>query len=257
MYIDTHAHLYLDRFDIDRDEVIRRARSSKIEKIINVGIDLATGQESIELAEKYDFIYATAGIHPNETAKASENYLPVVENMLKHPKVVALGEIGLDYYWDFSPKDVQKKILMQQVQLAESMNVPVIIHTRKAWHDILPFFEKEFKRKIKGVFHCYSGDIQQAERILELGFHISFTGVVTYKNSNAIEIAKHIPNNRLLLETDCPFMPPVPHRGKRSEPAYIPLIAEKIAYAKRISLEDLAKITTENAEKLFRFNDKT
>ncbi|MBN2008934.1 TatD family hydrolase [candidate division KSB1 bacterium] len=251
MFVETHAHLNLNQFDVDRDEVVQCAQENGIEKIINIGIDIPTSNESIRLAETYESVYAAVGMHPNDAVKAPLDYLKQVTTMLKHPKVVAIGEIGLDYYWDYTPADIQKRVLREQLELAIMADLPVIIHTRNAWPDILEILESDFANKLRGVFHCFSGDAEHAQRVLDLGYHISFTGVLTFKNSRAIDIAATIPAERLMLETDCPFMAPVPHRGKRCEPAYIPIIAETLAHARKINIEELAAQTTANARNLF------
>ena len=251
MYIDSHAHINFNRFDEDRDEVIQRAKNCGIDYILNIGIDLSTSKQSIKLAEKYELIYATVGVHPHDAGKVKPEHWQQFEKMLEHPKVVAIGEIGLDFYRNYSPRDVQHKVLQRQLQLAVDTNMPIIVHTRNAWPDILSIFEGEYRGKLAGVFHCFSGEEEHARRVLDLGFYISFTGVVTFKKSQALEIAKKIPLNRILLETDCPFMAPMPFRGKRCEPAYIPFIAEKIAEVRAVDEQELARQTSENVKELF------
>lgn len=251
MFIDSHAHINFPNFDKDRDKVVERARASDIDYILNIGVDLPNSRESIRLAEKHDLIYAAVGIHPHDAVNVPSDYLKELEAMLQHPKVVAVGEIGLDFYRNYSPRDIQRKILLDQLQLAVATNLPVIVHTRNAWSEILDIFQGEFKGKLKGVFHCFSGDEKIARRVLEFGFNISFTGVVTFKNARALEVAKTVPIDRLLLETDCPFMAPFPYRGKRCEPAYIPIIADKIAEAKGCDEKVVAKKTSENVKRLF------
>ncbi len=252
MFIDTHAHLNLNQFDNDRDQAVERALQQKVTAIINVGIDIATSRESIALAERSEHIYAAAGMHPNESARASLDYLKQINSLLKHSGVVAIGEIGLDYYRDDAPADIQQRVLREQLDLAVMTDMPVIIHTRQAWDDILRILKADYNAQLRGVFHCFSGNYEQAQAVLDLGFHISFTGVLTFKNAKAAEIAARLPLDRLLLETDSPFMAPVPHRGKRCEPAYVPLIAEKLAAIKAVSIEEVAEQTTANARKLFR-----
>jgi len=251
MYIDSHAHINFNRFDEDRDEVIQRAKNCGIDYILNIGIDLSTSRQSIKLAEKYELIYASVGVHPHDAEKVKPEHWKQLEKMIEHPKVVAVGEIGLDFYRNYSPRDVQHKVLRRQLQLAVDTNMPIIVHTRNAWPEILNIFEGEYKGKLTGVFHCFSGEEEHVKRVLDLGFYISFTGVVTFKKSQALEIAKKIPLNRILLETDCPFMAPTPFRGKRCEPAYIPFIAEKIAEVRGIDEQELARQTSENVKKLF------
>jgi len=252
IFVDSHAHLDFDQFDHDRDAVIQNARLANISAIINIGINLETSKKSIELAETYDFIYATAGIHPHDAGEIKSDQWSELIQLFKHPKIIAVGEIGLDYYRDYSPRDVQKKVLLKQLDLAIENDLSVIIHTRNAWSDIMPIITEQYRSKLTGVFHCFSGTEHHAKTLLDLGYFISFTGVVTFKNANALKIAAdYVPLDRLLLETDCPFMAPVPFRGKRCEPAHIPYIARKIAEAKDIDIAEVAHQTTENVKQLF------
>lgn len=258
--IDSHAHLDFADFDADRDQVIQNARAARIAAIINVGIDLVTSQKAIALAQTYDLVYATVGIHPHEAAAVPEQQWSQLMALYQQPKVVAVGEIGLDFYRDYAPHDLQISVFRRQLELALQHQLPVIIHTRNAWSEILPIMTKEYRDRLQGVFHCFSGGEQQARQLLDAGYYISFTGVVTFKNAQALPIAAdYVPLDRLLLETDCPFMAPVPYRGKRCEPAHIPYIAQKIAAAKKISLVELAQATNYNVQKLFgiKMNDAT
>ena len=252
-FVDTHAHLDFDSFDKDRDVVVENARLANLGAIINIGINLETSKKSIELAEKFDMVYASVGVHPHDADEMRDEWWPEIVRLYQHPRVVAIGEIGLDYYRDYSPHDVQKRILLRQLDLAVEHSFPVIIHTRSAWPDILPIVSSEnYRNKLRGVFHCFSGSKEQTRSVLDLGYHISFTGVVTFKNASPLTIAAdYVPMDRLMLETDCPFMAPAPYRGKRCEPAYVPAIAQKIAEAKNISVAELARQTTANAENLF------
>ncbi len=250
--VDTHAHLYFENFDPDRNAVIERAHQAGIVQIINIGIDLETSQQSIRLAEQHNLIFASAGIHPNESHAVEADYLPRLEKLIQHPKVVAVGEIGLDYYRDYATPKQQKEVLTSQLNLAVAHNLPVIIHTRDAWFDIFSALYPFCQQGLTGVFHCFSGTIEHAKRVLDLGFFISFTGVVTFKNASKLrEIVRFVPTDRILLETDCPFMAPVPFRGKRCEPVHVIPIAEKIAEIKSTSLEDLAWQTNKNVKDLF------
>lgn len=252
LFIDTHAHLDFDQFKQDQDSVIKNALLANVSNIINIGINLETSKKSIELAEKYEFIYATAGIHPHDSSEMKSDAWDELVKIYKHPKVVAIGEIGLDYYRDYSSRDVQSRILLKQLDLAVEYQLPVIIHTRNAWQDILPIMTQQFRNRLNGVFHCFSGSEKEAKAVLNAGYFISFTGVVTFKNAQALSIAAdYVPLDRLLLETDCPFMAPVPFRGKRCEPAHVPFIANKIAEAKKIDVAELAHQTNLNVEKLF------
>lgn len=251
-FVDSHAHLDFENFNHDRDSVIKNAQLANIAAIINIGINIETIKKSIEYAESHSFIYATAGIHPNDANNMEPHKWEEFLELLKYPKVVAIGEIGLDYYRDYSPHDVQQKILQRQLELAVEHDLPVVVHTRNAWQDVLPIFTEQYRGKLKGVFHCFSGLETEAKAVLDAGYFISFTGVVTFKNAKALNIAaNYIPLDRLLLETDCPFMAPEPFRGKRCEPAYIPYIARKIAEARNIALAELASATNKNVETLF------
>lgn len=251
-FVDSHAHLDFENFNQDRDAVIKNARLANIAAIINVGINIETIKKSIALAESYSFIYATAGIHPNDANEMEPHHWEELLELLEHPKIIAIGEIGLDYYRDYSPHHVQQEILQRQLELAVEHDFPVVIHTRNAWPDVLPIFTEQYRGKLRGVFHCFSGFQNEAKALLNAGYFISFTGVVTFKNANALSIAaNYVPLDRLLLETDCPFMAPEPFRGKRCEPAYVPYIARKIAAARKVDVAELAYQTNQNVEKLF------
>jgi len=251
-FIDTHAHLDFENFDQDRDAVIKNAQLANVSAIINIGINFETSRKSIELAEKYDFIYATTGIHPHDSKDMRSDQWGEFTELLSHPKIVAIGEIGLDYYRDYSPRDVQMEVLHKQLDLAVEHDLPVVVHTRYAWQDILPIFMEQYRGKLKGVFHCFSGSEREAKIVLDSGYFISFTGVVTFKNAKALNIAaNYVSLDRLLLETDCPFMAPVPFRGNRCEPAHIPFIAKKISEARKMDVAELACQTNKNVENLF------
>ncbi len=250
--VDSHAHLHFDQFKNDRQQVIQNARLAGITTIINIGTDLRTSQQSVSLAENYDFIFAAVGVHPNDSPRMQPNLWEKLKSLYQHDKVVAIGEIGLDYYRNVARSAVQKAALIRQLEWAVELDLPVVIHARQAWGDILTILAGDFRHKVRGVFHCFSGLEEEARLVLNLGFYISFTGVVTFKNSQALRVAaEFVPLDRLLLETDCPFMAPVPYRGQRNEPAYVPILAEKIAEAKRINLADLARQTNENVKNLF------
>ncbi|NMB42408.1 MAG: TatD family hydrolase [Firmicutes bacterium] len=250
--VDSHAHLDLRNFNRDRKKVIQRAMDRGLKLIINIGIDLFTSQRSISLAEKYPLIYTSVGIHPHNAAKVPPDYLQKLEEMTHHPKVVALGEMGLDFYRDRSPRPVQREVFRQQLRLAKKVNKPIIIHDRDAHKEIVKILEEEGLPDSKGVIHCFSGDLDLAKKCLEMGFYISIAGPVTYaKNHKLREVAAAVPLKRLLIETDAPFLPPVPLRGKRNEPAYVTYVAEKVAALKYISTEDLGRICLENTQRLF------
>lgn len=249
--VDTHAHLDFNQFEGDRDAVLYRAEENGVRQVITIGIDVATSRKSIELAEKYSMVYAAVGIHPHDVAKAAAGDLEEIEAMLAHPKVVALGEVGLDFYYHYSPEEVQRKYLKIFLDWSLEDGKPLIIHTRDADEAILTILRERSRAGWRGVFHCFSGDLRMAEKVLEMGFHISFTGNVTYKNSSSAAVMAAVPLERLMVETDCPFMAPVPHRGRRNEPAYVQLVAQKLAEVKQVSFETAARQTTANAMALF------
>lgn len=249
--VDTHAHLDFNQYDADRDMVIYRAREANVRGIVNIGIDLRTSRKSIELAEAHPNMFAAAGIHPHDVGDATEADIEELFDLLKHPRVVAIGEVGLDFYRNLSPQDLQRKMLRIFLDWSLGKEMPIIIHTRDADEAMLSLLQERCKSGWRGVFHCFSGDEKMSEKVLNLGFHISFTGAITYKNARAVDVLTDVPVEKLLLETDCPFMAPVPHRGKRNEPAYVNLIAQKIAQVKDKSVEEVAQITSHNAERLF------
>lgn len=252
MLFDTHVHLNADQFFDDRDEVIQRALDAGVTNMVVVGFDRKTIPLALEIAEQYDFIYAAIGWHPVDAIDMKEEDLLWIEELSTHPKVVAIGEMGLDYHWDKSPKDIQKEVFRKQIQLAKKLKMPIIIHNREATEDVITILEEERADEVGGIMHCYSDHVEYVQRCLDLGFYISLGGPVTFKNAkDPKEVAKIVPLDRLLIETDCPYLAPHPHRGKRNEPAYVKLVAETIAEIKGISLEELAQRTTENAKKLF------
>ncbi len=268
MYIDSHAHLTSSQFDTDREDVIARARDAGVRIIINPATDVDDSRRILELAEKHENVFACVGIHPHESAKADQASLDEIERLSQHPKVVAIGEIGLDYYYDFSPKDVQKEIFKAQIDIARRRELPIVIHTRDSNDDTVAIVQEAVVRfpdwrqsqkpphsrypAPKGVFHCFSGDAQLAWKVINLGFYVSLPGIVTFKKAEqAVEVASRVSCEHFLLETDSPYLAPVPHRGKRNEPANIPLIAERIAALQHLSIEDIARATNYSAYRLF------
>ena len=251
MLIDTHAHLYFNQFDEDRKQVIERAHDAGVTKIINIGIDIETSRQCIELAEQNDGLFAAVGIHPNDSTKLDDEALAELKKWAKHPKVVAIGEIGLDFYRDWAPVQTQESALRKQIDLAKEVGLPIVIHNREAGREILDILKSEGVDGLSGVFHCFSENQKIAEEILDLGFHISFTGNLTFKKSELPAVAEQVPLERLLLETDCPFLSPEPRRGRRNEPAHVIHIAQKLAEIKTTTRADLEKRTTANAESLF------
>jgi TatD DNase family protein len=252
MLIDTHCHLGFSQYDNDREKVIQRAIKNKVSRIITIGTDLSSSQKAIELAEKFAVIYAAVGIHPNDYLGLKEKHFDQLKALAAHEKVVAFGEIGLDYYRMSIPVKKQQDLFKTQVKLAHSLKLPLIIHNRDAHNDIYHILVEEHTEEISGVLHSFTGDDHFLESVLALNFYVSFTGSITFKNASYDAIVEKVPLERLLLETDSPFLTPVPFRGRRNEPAYLKYIAEKIAQVKKISTAELAKITTENTRRLFK-----
>lgn len=246
---DSHAHYTDKAFNDDRENMLGSLRESGICGVINCGADIESSVFSVELANKYDYIYAACGIHPEEADKIPENYIEIIRNLATNEKCVAIGEIGLDYYWRQDTKEKQKELFENQILLSKELDLPIIVHDREAHGDTLEILKKH---KPKGVLHCFSGSPETAEEILKLGMYIGLGGALTFKNARkAVEVAQMLPLDRLLLETDCPYMAPVPFRGKRNYSGYIPYIAEKIAEIKGIDTQTVLDITSENAKKLF------
>lgn len=246
---DSHAHYTDKAFNDDRKELLDSLRESGICGIINCGADLKSSEESLKLSDDYPFIFAACGIHPEEVDYLPENYIDIIREMAKNKQCVAIGEIGLDYYWRQDNKELQKKVFEEQILLAKGLDLPVIVHDREAHEDTLNILKKH---KPKGVLHCFSGSIETAKEILKLGMYIGLGGAVTFKNAKKpVEVAEMLPLDRLLLETDCPYMAPVPMRGKRNCSAYIEFVAEKIGEIKGIEPQLVTDQSTENAKKLF------
>jgi TatD DNase family protein len=255
MFFDTHAHLNAEQYNEDLQEVIDRALSEGISNIVVVGFDRPTIEKAMELTEKYDFIYASIGWHPVDAIDMTEEDLQWIEELSGHPKVVALGEMGLDYYWDKSPKDIQQEVFRKQIRLAKKVKLPIVIHSRDATADIVEILKEEGAGEVGGIMHCFSGSPEIAQECVDMNFYISLGGPVTFKNAKKPkEVADIIPLEKLLIETDCPYLTPHPHRGKRNEPSYVKLVAEQIAEIKGLSTEEVAQATTENAKKLFGIN---
>lgn len=255
MLFDTHVHLNADQFQEDIEEVIERALATGIKYMVVVGFDRPTILKAIELAENYDFLYASVGWHPVDAIDMKEEDLVWLEELSEHPKVVALGEMGLDYYWDKSPKEIQKEVFRKQIQLAKKVKLPIIIHNRDATADIVEILKEENAGDVGGIMHCFSGSPEIAKECIKMNFYISLGGPVTFKNAKQPKkVAEEIPLDRLLIETDCPYLTPHPYRGKRNEPSYVKLVAEQIAEIKNVSFEEVSRITTENAKILFGIN---
>lgn len=251
MLTDSHTHLNAEQFNEDQDEVIQRALDAGVTRIVNVGFNRETIPGSIALAERYDFIYSTVGWHPVDTIDMTPDDLTWIEDLCKHEKVVAIGEIGLDYYWDKSPIDVQQRVFREQIRLARKLSMPIVIHNRDAHQDILHILKEEKAAEVGGIMHCFSGSWETAKQCLDMNFHISFGGPVTFKNAKQPkEVLAQVPLDRLLIETDAPYLTPHPFRGKRNETAYVRLVAETAAEIRGMTIEEIAEITTGNAIRL-------
>ncbi len=252
--IDSHAHLDDRRYDGDREQMLQRAREAGVERFVTIGCDLATSRAAVELADRYPFVYATVGVHPHEVRHIQDGWYDELRGLARHPKVVAYGEIGLDYHYDHSPRDVQRARFREQARLARELGLPIVVHTREAQEDTIAVLTEERASEPGGVFHCFSGDARLAKDALALGFYLSFSGVLTFQNATMLrEIAATVPMDRLLIETDCPYLTPVPHRGKRNEPAFVGFVARTLATIKSVSAEEIDRVTSENARRLFRF----
>lgn len=255
MLFDSHSHMDSEKFKNDRDQVIMEAYHSGVSLIMNPGANYESSINAVKLAEKYDFIYAAVGVHPHDADTMDDMMLSLIKAMARKEKVKAIGEIGLDYHYDFSPRDVQKKWFRKQLQLAKSMNLPVIIHDREANQDVLDILKEEQSFETGVLMHCYSGSAELARQYIKLGAYLSIAGPVTFKNARKLlEVVEAVPLDRLLIETDSPYLTPVPYRGKRNDSSKVRYVAEKIAEIKDITFEEVAKATMENAKKYFRID---
>ena len=251
--IDTHSHYNDEKFDNDRDEVIQNITNSGITTIINAGYSLESSKRAIEIANNYDFMYATVGVSPNDIENLENNYIEQIKEMAKEQKVIAIGEIGLDYYWNKENKETQKEIFIKQVELANQLGLPIVIHTRDAVMDTIDILKNKVNCNKKGVFHCCPLNTELIKEGLKLGFYISFAGPITFKNSkNAEEIVKMVPIDRILIETDSPYLSPEPVRGTRNDSRNIKYIAQKIAQIKNMPIENIAKQIQKNAKTIFK-----
>lgn len=251
MFFDTHAHLNDERFDDDRSELIESLAENGIGYVCEIGYDTESSAKAYELSQKYDFIYAAAGVHPHDSEALTDGGLDEIKALLTKDKVVALGEIGLDYYYDNSPRDVQKKWFIKQLELACEMKCPISVHTRDAMEDTINILKSYGPGD--GIIHCYSGSKESAKIFLDMGYYISFAGPVTFKNANSIlDVIKYVPLERMLTETDSPYLSPVPYRGKRNCPIYVKEVAKTIAAVRGMDLEEIAEITSNNAKKIYQ-----
>lgn len=247
---DSHAHYDNSRFDADRDELLRSLPEKGVIRVINAAADMSSAEMSCELADRYDYIYAAVGVHPHSAKEWDEGYLPRLRELAENPKVIAVGEMGLDYHYDYSPRDVQREVFEHQLRLARELELPVIIHDREAHGDMYDILRRY--APLRGVMHCFSGSVELAEDTLRIGLHIGLGGAVTFKNARTpVEVAAMVPQDRLLLETDAPYMTPVPYRSQRNDSSYISLVAEKIAEVRGCDAQQLLIRTAHNASELF------
>jgi TatD DNase family protein len=250
---DSHAHLTMEAFDADREAVIERARAAGLRHLVTVSSYVGDAARCAELAARHDFIHFTAGVHPHEAKEFTPEVAAGVRSAATHPKAVALGEIGLDYHYDRSPRPEQRRVFAAQIALALELELPIVIHTREAWEDTFALLDQTGAARAGGVFHCFSGGVAEARRALDLGFFLSFSGTVTFKNAGPVaEAAAFAPLDRLLTETDAPFLTPHPHRGRRNEPAHVLLVAERIGALKGLATEAIGAAATRNLQTVFR-----
>lgn len=253
--IDSHAHLNDPRFSSDVAEVVARAKENGVKGIINVGYDVSSSQTAVQLAEEFPGLYAVVGVHPHDAKIWDAGVEAAIRNLASHRKVVAIGETGLDYYYDNSPREVQQAVFRAQLALARELKLPAVIHSREAARDTLEILQ-EFP-DVRCVLHCYSGSFEMAQEYMKLGHYFSTGGPITFKNAHRLRrVIEQIPLEHMLLETDCPYLAPVPHRGKRNEPAYLPLIAEQLAQLHSVSVTDAAAITERNTRVFFGINEE-
>lgn len=251
MLFDSHAHLDDEQFEEDREAVIERAVAGGVGYILNAGACMASSARAVQLAQSHAVIYAAVGIHPHSAAAMTDADAEQLLTWAKDPKVVAIGEIGLDYHYDFSPREVQRAVFTRQMELAKVADLPIIVHDREAHADVADLIRRQGKG-LRGVLHCYSASLEMAREYVKQGFYISIAGPLTFKNAARLpDVVRKIPADRLLIETDCPYLAPHPLRGKRNEPAHVRYVAEKVAELRGISLDEVAALTTDNAKRLF------
>ena len=256
MLIDSHCHLDAKRFNDDRAAMIARARQAGVRRMVTIGCDVENSERALGLAATHEDIYATVGVHPHEAAEAKSDFIDQLSSLSAHPKCVAMGECGLDYYYDHSPREIQQRVFAAQIDLAQERKLPLVIHVRDAWDDCLQLLRDRIlpdeSGRSPGVIHCFSGTLEQAKASLDLGFFISIPGIVTFAKPGELpDVVKQVPLDRLLIETDSPYLAPKPHRGKRNEPAYVAHVAEKVAQLRDVPLSDIIEATGHNARALF------
>jgi TatD DNase family protein len=255
MLIDSHAHIQGKEYAGEVDAVIARARAGGVETIIAVGGagDMSSNKEAVALAAQFENIYATVGMHPHDAKDVGNDELRALRDLTSQPKVIAVGETGLDYYYDHSPHDVQRRVFAQFIHMARETELPIVVHERDAAREVAELLRSEGSGKLRGVIHCFTGDYEAARTYLDLGLYLSFTGIITFKNAEPLrDVVGKVPLDRIFVETDSPYLTPVPHRGKRNEPAYVRFVADTLANVKKLTLEEVARVTTANVKNLFR-----
>jgi len=255
MLIDSHAHIQGKEYTGEAEAVIERARAAGVEKIITVGGagDMSSNTEAVVLADSFPNVYATVGMHPHDAKDVGAHELQTLKELATSPKVIAVGETGLDYYYSHSPHDVQRRVFGQFIHMARDTDLPIVVHERDAARDAAELLRAEGSAKLRGVIHCFTGDYEAACAYLDLGFYLSFTGIITFKNAEPLrEVVRKVPLEKMFVETDSPYLTPVPHRGRRNEPAFVRFVAETIAKVKGVELAEVARVTSENVKKLFR-----
>ncbi|MBI3302659.1 MAG: TatD family hydrolase [Deltaproteobacteria bacterium] len=252
--VDSHAHIQGSEFAADVAQVIRRAQEAGVEKIVVVGGsgDLSSNQAALELANFSPGLFATVGMHPHDAKAVSEEDIERLKVLARNPKVVAVGETGLDFYYDHSPREIQIELFCRFIHMARQAGLPIVVHNREAQREVAELIRNEGKRELRGVIHCFTGDYEAAKEFLDLGFYLSFTGIITFKNADSLrDVVRKLPLDRILVETDSPYLAPVPHRGKRNEPAFVRFVAETVARVRGVALEEVAHATSLNAQRLF------
>ena len=255
MLIDSHAHIQGSEYASEVEAVVQRAREAGVETIIVVGGagELSSNQAAVALAESHRALYATVGMHPHDAKDVGEDEIEKLKHLTAKAKVIAVGETGLDFYYNHSPREVQRKVFARFIQMARETNLPLVVHERDAFQDAAELLRSEGRGQLRGVIHCFTGDYQAARQYLDLGFYLSFTGIITFKNAQALrDVVRDVPLERMFMETDSPYLTPIPHRGKRNEPAYVRFVAETIAKVKGLTFEEVARVTSNNVRELFR-----
>jgi len=250
--IDSHCHLDFKQYNGIRDEVVAEANDAGVHTIVNIGVDLPTSKRSMELAERFDCVYATVGVHPHDAKTLDDKTLDALRKLARHKKVVAIGEIGLDFYRDLSPRQVQRQAFRQQLELAVELRKPIVIHTRESFNETLSIVEEYRSDLLGGVFHCFPGDLNDAKRVIDLGFVVGLGGVTTFPNSRMSRVAAAVPLEKIILETDAPFIAPVPYRGKTNRPAYVRFVRDKIAELRGVTPDEVERVTDTACRKLYR-----